>query len=245
MSRLTLVSHVLCPYVQRAAIVLAEKRVPFARRWVDLANKPAWFHAVSPLGKTPVLLVDDEPVFESAVICEYLDETHPAALHPRDPLQRARHRSWIAFGSAVLDTIAAFYAAPDEDTLERKRAALRSQFEQLEATLAADGPWFAGTQFALVDAAFAPVFRYVDAFEQLGEPTLFAGLPRVQRWRTALAARASVRTAAAPGYEEQLRAFLHSRGSALSRRIAGRTVDRDTQAAAFTLSRQACSSGSV
>jgi glutathione S-transferase len=56
---LTLVSHALCPYVQRAAIVLMEKNAAFKRLWVDLAQKPAWFLAVSPLGKTPVLLVDE------------------------------------------------------------------------------------------------------------------------------------------------------------------------------------------
>ena len=42
---LTLVSIPLCPYVQRAAIVLAEKSVPFERRYVDLAERPAWFTA--------------------------------------------------------------------------------------------------------------------------------------------------------------------------------------------------------
>ena len=53
---LVLVSHALCPYVQRAAIVLAEKGVPFERRDIDLANKPDWFLKASPLGETPVLL---------------------------------------------------------------------------------------------------------------------------------------------------------------------------------------------
>ena len=56
-TKLTLVSHKLCPYVQRAVIALTEKGVPFRRVDVDLANKPDWFKAVSPLGKTPVLLV--------------------------------------------------------------------------------------------------------------------------------------------------------------------------------------------
>jgi glutathione S-transferase len=57
MPALKLVSHKLCPYVQRAVISLAEKDVPFERIDVDLADKPDWFKAVSPLGKTPVLLV--------------------------------------------------------------------------------------------------------------------------------------------------------------------------------------------
>ena len=59
-AKLMLASHALCPYVQRVAIVLAEKGVPFERREVDLADKPAWFQTISPLGKTPVLLVGDE-----------------------------------------------------------------------------------------------------------------------------------------------------------------------------------------
>ena len=92
---LTLVSHHLCPYVQRAAISLAEKAVPFERVYVDLADKPAWFLDLSPLGKTPVLKVDDRAIFESAVILEYLEETGPHPLHPADPLRRAEHRAWI------------------------------------------------------------------------------------------------------------------------------------------------------
>src|SRR5436190_19796282 len=91
--KLKLISHKLCPYVQRAVISLTEKGVPFERVDVDLSNKPDWFKAVSPLGKTPVLLVPQkagpgldrgwEPalrtrtraaIFESAVILEYLEE---------------------------------------------------------------------------------------------------------------------------------------------------------------------------
>jgi glutathione S-transferase len=55
--KLVLVSHQLCPYVQRAAISLCEKDVPFERLTIDLAKKPAWFKAISPLGKVPLLRV--------------------------------------------------------------------------------------------------------------------------------------------------------------------------------------------
>ena len=87
-SELILVSHALCPYVQRAAIVLHEKGMAFELRDIDLARKPDWFLGISPLGKTPVLLAGGQAIFESAVICEYLDETSLPALHPGDPLQR-------------------------------------------------------------------------------------------------------------------------------------------------------------
>src|SRR5829696_398107 len=104
-AQLKLVSHKLCPYVQRAVIALNEKGVPFERIDIDLDNKPDWFLKVSPLGKTPVLLVGDTAIFESAVILEYLEETQPNALHPADPLARAEHRAWIEFGSAILADI--------------------------------------------------------------------------------------------------------------------------------------------
>lgn len=90
---LTLVSHPLCPYVQRIAVSLVEKGVPFERIDVDLARKPGWFLALSPLGRTPVLRVGDRAIFESAVILEYLEETQPHPLHPADPLARAEHRA--------------------------------------------------------------------------------------------------------------------------------------------------------
>lgn len=216
-ARLALVSHALCPYVQRAAIVLMEKGIEFERREIDLANKPLWFLEISPLGKTPVLLVDGEAIFESAVICEFLDETEGARLHPAAPLLRARHRAWMEFGSSLLNTIAAFYNAPDDITLAARTKDIRHRFEQLEATLG-EGPYFAGERFSIVDAVFGPVFRYFDVFETLGDFGFFEGLPKVKAWRACLAERDSVRDAAHENYHALLRAFLCNRGSALSRR---------------------------
>jgi glutathione S-transferase len=216
-SRLTLVSHKLCPYVQRAAIVLHEKSADFDRRWVDLADKPDWFRAISPLGKTPVLLVGESPIFESAVICEYLDETIGPRLHAGDALTRARHRSWMEFGSSVLNTIAAFYNAPDAAALESKRDELCARFVQIEPEVT--GPYFAGEAFCMVDAVFAPVFRYFGVFESLGEPSVFDATPKVRAWRALLAERPSVQRAAVDDYAQRLRDFLVARRSELSRRI--------------------------
>lgn len=215
---LVLVSHALCPYVQRAAIVLAEKGLPFERRDIDLANKPAWFLAVSPLGKTPVLLVDGAPVFESAVICEYLEDTALPRLHPQDAVQRAQHRAWMEFGSALLNAIGAFYNAPDEAALQARAADLRARLGQVEAALG-DGPYFAGPAFGMVDAAFAPAFRYFDTFDRIGDFGFWTGVPKVQRWREALAVRPSVGKAVSPSYGQRLQGFLLARGAALSRRI--------------------------
>lgn len=215
---LTLVSHPLCPYVQRAAIVLMEKGARFERRDIDLACKPDWFLSVSPLGKTPVLLADGQALFESAVICEYLDETLTPRLHPEAAMPRARQRAWMEFGSAVLNLVAGFYNAPDERTLLAKAGELHGRLCQLEGELDA-GPYFMGERFSMVDAAFAPVFRYFDVFDTIADVGVFDGLPKVTAWRQALARRPSVRDAVAPAYPALLRAFLLARDSAWSRRL--------------------------
>ena len=213
---LKLISHKLCPYVQRAVIALTEKGVGFERIDIDLASKPDWFLAISPLGKTPVLLVGDKAIFESAVILEYLEETQPRPLHPADALMRAEHRAWIEFGSTVLNDIAAFYAAPDEAIFKVKTSQLERRLARLEERAAAS-PWFEGESFSLVDAVFGPVFRYFDVFDEIADFGILAGKPKLVCWRKALAARPSVRTAVSADYAALLRAFLDRRNSWISR----------------------------
>jgi glutathione S-transferase len=213
--RLRLISHKLCPYVQRAVIALTEKGVAFERVDVDLANKPDWFLAISPLGRTPVLQVGDTAIFESAVILEYLEETQPKPLHPSDPLRRAEHRGWIEFGSAVLSDIAGLYSAADEAAFKAKGTQLEARFARLEARVVA-APWFDGEAFSLVDAVFGPVLRYFDVFDEIGDFGILAGKPKLLRWRRSLAARPSVKSAVSADYPALLRDFLNRRNSWIS-----------------------------
>jgi glutathione S-transferase len=212
---LKLISHKLCPYVQRAVIALSEKGVAFERIDIDLSNKPDWFLKISPLGKTPVLLVGDRAIFESAVILEYLEETAPKPLHPGDPLARAEHRAFIEFGSAVLNDIAGFYAAPDEAAFRAKATQLEQRFARLEARVAA-APWFDDERFSLVDAVFGPVFRYFDVFDGIADFGILADKPKLAQWRKNLATRPSVRGAVSADYPALLRDFIDRRQSWLS-----------------------------
>ena len=210
---LTLVSHLLCPYVQRAAIALREKKVPFERVVIDLANKPDWFVKISPLGKVPLLRVPrpeggESILFESNVICEYIEDTQPGPrLHPEDPLQRAEHRAWMEFGSAILADLWGYETTRDAEVFEQKRQALAAKFARVEAALGA-GPFFAGERFSLVDAVFAPIFRYFEVFDEIANSHIFDALPKVNAWRHALAARPSVRSAVVSEYPQHLHAFL-------------------------------------
>jgi glutathione S-transferase len=220
LSGLTLISHHLCPYVQRAAIALAEKGAAFERVTIDLAAKPDWFRAISPLGKVPLLRVarpgrDAAVLFESAAICEFIEETHGGpALQPADPVERAEHRAWIEFGSAILGDIYAIETTPDAAAFEAKRRALAEKFDRMDGVLGV-GPFFAGERFGLVDAAFGPVFRYFDVFDEIADLGILAGKPKVAAWRRALARRPSVRSAVAADYAERLGRFLAAQDSHL------------------------------
>ena len=219
----TLVSHSLCPYVQRAAIVLAEKAIPFERVTIDLDAKPDWFTAISPTGKVPLLRVarprGETILFESSVICEYIEESHPeVSLHPVDPLERAVHRGWMEFGSALLADIWGLETAPDGTTLERHRLAVLTKARRLETALG-DGPFFAGGRFSLVDAVFAPAWRYFDTFDEIRDLGVFDDTPKVLRWRRALAHRPSVQAAVAEDYGDRLTAFLRRQDAALLKAV--------------------------
>ena len=212
---LKLISHNLCPYVQRSLITVIEKQIPCNREFIDLANKPDWFLKISPLGKVPLLLVDDEVLFESAVICEYLDEITPDSLHPSDALTKAKHRSWIEFSSNLLAKIAGFYAAKDEETFEVKRLDLIANLEILESQLNA-APYFDGEKFSLIDAVYAPVFRYFVAFDRYQNFGFSDRTLKINAWREALLQRPSVQQAVAENYYDLLDEFIKKRNSFLS-----------------------------
>jgi glutathione S-transferase len=215
MTKLTLISHPLCPYVQRVAIALAEKSLTFTRVDIDLAAKPDWFLTISPLGKTPVLKLEDGVIFESAVILEYLEDVYSPLMHPADPLDRAEHRALIEVSSSILNDIAGFYAAATPEAFAAKTKALKQKFGYFEGRLSV-GPYFAGPRFSLVDAAFAPVLRYFDIFDTIADFGIMKGNPKIASWRQALRERSSVKAAVGSDYAARLRAFLAARNSELS-----------------------------
>jgi glutathione S-transferase len=220
-TQLTLVSHPLCPFVQRVAIVLHEKGIFFERINVDLHDKPDWFLAISPTAKVPLLKVLHENgresiLFESVAICEYVEDVHAGpALHPTDALLRAQHRAWIEFASATLSDAWGLLNAPDHETASAKGAAFRKKLERFEADMS-DGPYFSGKDFSMVDAVIAPIFRYFDLLAFELNPPVFDGLERVANWRRALAQRPSVKAAVAQDYATRLLQHLQNQKALLA-----------------------------
>lgn len=224
-AKLTLISHHLCPFVQRANIALREKNTGFEVVYIDLENKPDWFLELSPLGKVPVLKVErpgrpDVAIFESAVIIEYIEETAGGRpLHPDDPILRAQHRGWIEFGSTVLVDLYKLSHAKEGAELEAARGALETKLGRVEQVLSG-GPYFAGGAFSYVDAAFAPAFRQIDVLEKVAHTGLLDRRPALASWSEALHDRPSVKAAVPPDFPDRFLDHLRSRDSMLLKEAA-------------------------
>lgn len=215
MTKHTLISFPLCPFVQRAIIAMKEKQAEFEVVYIDLADKPDWFTAISPLGKVPVLKVErdgEEPayIFESAVILEFIEETVPdPKLYASDPLARARQRSWVEFGTQLLSDLWGYTSADSADAVDAAAKRIRDKFSFLEAEVV--GPYFSGDSFSYVDAAFGPIFRQIDTIETVTPTGLVDDYPNLMAWRSRLAIRPSIQAAVPADYVERYIGFLRTR----------------------------------
>lgn len=197
---LKLISFELCPFVQRSVITLLEKGMEFDITYLtldELKNPPQWFRDISPFGKVPVLRVDDTTLFESAVIMEYIDEISPPSLHPADPLQKALNRAWMAFGEELLFSQYRYATAVDEETFNKNRQEVEDGLQRLEGVLA-DGPFFNGADFNLIDAAYASFFMRLDILEGQYCSDFYNNKPKVLAWATALRDRDTVKNSVIP-----------------------------------------------
>lgn len=161
--QLHLISFDTCPFAERARLVLEHKELPYKLTLVDLKNKPDWLFDISPRGKVPILLLDEgNPIFESTVINEFLDEAYEEIpMLSNDVVERAIARSWIAFANEVLMPayLKVWFSKGDEDQLKKGIEILENAWEHVENFLNAreEGPYFMGDQFTLVDAIYAPI----------------------------------------------------------------------------------------
>ena len=196
-----LISFKTCPFVQRAVITLKYKNIDFDITYIDLADPPDWFLEISPLEKVPVLKVDGEILFESAVINEFLDDITDGALQPKDPLDRAKNRAWIEFASNMLGNLYMMKMSKEEEKYDKYRERLIDQLQRVENRLG-DGPWFNGADFSLADTAFAPFFRQdsvVDYKLSVLDPET---MPKTDAWARRLLALPAVRESVVDEFED-------------------------------------------
>jgi glutathione S-transferase len=210
--QLHLISFKTCPFVQRAVITLKHKQIDYDITFIDLADPPDWFIELSPLKKVPVLKVDGEVLFESAVINEYLDDITGGELQPSDPLARAKNRAWVEFASNMLGNLYMMKMSKDEERYNKYRATLVDQLHRVERRLG-DGPWFNGDEFSLADTAFAPLFRQNSVAQNRMSVIDSASMPKVTAWGERLLALPEVCDSVVDDFEDLYLAAMKKNGS--------------------------------
>jgi glutathione S-transferase len=200
-------------------MTLNHKKVAYDIEFVDLANRPAWLADMSPLGEVPILIVDGKDViFDSAVICEFLDEITPGHLLPESPMQRAINRSWIGFAGTALKQVSATMHARDEDAAEKALAVLRNKMCWLQGRLEC-APYFNGQQLSLVDFAYAPLFMRMKLMGLDEQLDLAGHYPKVQAWSEVLLGLAVVQNSVVSNFEELFKAHVVKQGPYTAQRL--------------------------
>jgi glutathione S-transferase len=164
-----LITSLTSPYGRKVRIVLAEKKIDcelvLDSPWVE-GNQVA---ALNPLGKIPVLVLDDEStLYDSRVIAEYLDTVAPNnRLIPASGRERISVKRWEALADGVLDAaVAAFLEAkrPDGERspawIERQRGKVDQALKAMSDDLG-DQPWCHGSSLSLADIAVGCALGYV------------------------------------------------------------------------------------
>ena len=140
----------------RARLVLAAKGVTYERVLVDPAKPPEDLLDLNPYGTTPTLVDRDLALYDTAVVCEYLDERYPhPPLMPIDPLSRARLRlASVRIELDWLPEIDAIRAGgrPADTARKRLREHLLSSLPLFKAS-----KFFLNPEMSLVDCLVAPV----------------------------------------------------------------------------------------
>ncbi len=158
------------PFVRKARIVLAEKRIEY-EFVVDNPNDPAsTVSEFNPLGKVPVLVTDDGAnIYDSSVIVEYLDTVSPVErLIPETGRQRIQVKRWEALADGLIEAASLTVLEgrrpakqQSRDWIERQSAkvtrALRAAAHDL-----AERTWCAGDSYSLANIALGCALDYLD-----------------------------------------------------------------------------------
>ena len=105
---MTLLTHPLSPYGRKVKIAIALKGVKDRIEVVQVDTNPLdnpEITRANPLGKIPALVIDDNAaIFDSHVICEYLDSLAPApVLFPKSGVERMRTLTLGSLCDGILD----------------------------------------------------------------------------------------------------------------------------------------------
>jgi glutathione S-transferase len=167
---LKLIASKTSPFARKVRIALAEKKVEY-----QMVESSAWepgnpVHAYNPLGKLPVLILDDGThLYDSRVIVEYVDLVSPVSrLIPEPARQRIAVKKWEALADGVCDAAATIVIErrrpanlQSEEWIDRQRRKIDEGIAELARELG-DRAWCYGESCSLADIATGCALGYLD-----------------------------------------------------------------------------------
>ena len=165
-----LLGSLTSPYVRKARIVLAEKKIDYDfildSPWEPESEVPNY----NPLGKVPVLVLDDDlSLFDSRVISEYVDSMSPNnKLLPASGRERMLVKRWEALADGIMDASALAFLEGKRTSAERSEAWIKRQRDKIARSLSMmseeldDAGWCHGNGISLADIATGCALGYLD-----------------------------------------------------------------------------------
>jgi len=166
---LKLIATTTSPYGRKVRIALAEKKFEYQFSQVSPWTPDNPVHAWNPLGKVPVLVLDDgTPLYDSRVIVEYLDTVAPGSkLIPVPSRQRIVVRRLEALADGLCEAAIAIVLErrrplrqQSKDWIARQQMKLVAGAAMLSEELG-DKPWCNGESYSLADIAAGCALGYL------------------------------------------------------------------------------------
>ncbi len=191
--------HPISTYAQKALIAFYEKSVAFTPELVNLMDEAARgaYRKIYPLGKVPLLVLDDgQWVPESSIIVEYLD-THfsdgPKLIPDEPELSRQVRFKDRMYDLYLNESVAALIfeswkpeSERNQELIERSQFRIGVMYDFMEINLD-EHTWTNGEIFTLGDCAAAPPLFYA------GEMAPFDERPNIVAYWQRLQERPSIR----------------------------------------------------
>jgi glutathione S-transferase len=185
------------PFVRKVMIAAHElglaDRIATVRTRVSMTEPHAGILADNPIGKIPTLVLEDgTALYDSGVICEYLDALAGGTLVPRDGPARWTALRRHALGTGFLDMLILWrYERARVEPHPGVLAGFEGKAAATLAALEAEAPALGRDAFSIGHLALGCALGYLDfRFAELGWRE---GRPALAAWAEGFAARPSVR----------------------------------------------------
>lgn len=158
------------PYARKVRIVALEKHIDMVLEEVVLGAPDSPVTQYNPLGKVPVLILDDDVgLYDSRVIIEYLDARTPVSkLMPSEARLRIDVIRWGALADGVCDATVSIMLEQRKPAEQQSEAFVEKQLAKVVNGLAAlnkdisKKKWCVNETFSLADIAVGCMLGYVD-----------------------------------------------------------------------------------